>query len=245
MFEHVHHDFPKLLQENVDGSRHYVTPTGEKYPSVTTILSNYNKKAIDAWKARVGEKEAARVSKRATDRGTSVHAAIEKLLNNEDMSNVSMMPNVKTLFVRMKEELRKVNRIHALETKLFSHELKLAGTVDCIAEYNGVLSVIDFKTSARLKRKEWTKHYFMQGAAYATMFTEMTGVPVEDIVILIGVDTANFCQTFRVKVADHVAPLMEQITKYNENQAGEKEDERTNNLFDICDTIVHAHKRLA
>lgn len=242
MFEHIHHDYPKLLQENVNGSRHYVTPTGEKYPSVTTILSNYNKKAIDAWKSRVGEKEAARVSKKATDRGTSVHAAIEMFLKNEDMSGVSMLPNVKTLYVRMKEELRKVNQIHALETKLFSHKLKLAGTVDCIAEYNGVLSVIDFKTSQRLKKKEWTKSYFMQGAAYATMFTEMTNIPVEDIVILIGVDAVNFCQTFKVKVSDYIGPLHDQIAKYNESQWEAKHG--TGDVLDFSDSIVHANKCL-
>lgn len=239
MFEHVHHDFPQLLQENVDGSRHYVTPTGERYPSITTVLKDYNKKSIDAWKARVGTKEAARVSKKATDRGTSVHEAIEKLLKNEDMSNVSMLPQVKTLYVRMKQELLKVNQIHALETKLFSHELGLAGTVDCIAEYNGVLSVIDFKTSQRLKKKEWTKHYFMQGAAYATMFTEMTNIPVEDIVILIGVDAVNFCQTFKVKVADHIGPLREQIAKYNNSLKGNKHE--LGSVLDFSDPIVHAN----
>ena len=152
------------------------------------------------WRARVGEAKANEISRKATTRGTSVHKALEMYLKNEDISSLEMMPNVKSLFVRMKQELDgKVNNIHCLEDKLYSHELKLAGTVDCIAEHEGVLSVIDFKTSVRLKKKENIENYFMQGAAYATMFTELTSIPIGQVIILIGVDTANFCQTLKIK----------------------------------------------
>lgn len=220
MFTHIRHDFPKLLQENVDGSRCYVTPTGEKYPSVTTVLSDYGKEAIMEWRKRVGEEHANKVSRAATTRGTSVHKVLEAYLKNEDISGFEMMPNVKSLFFRMKQELDgKVNNIHCLEDKLFSHELKLAGTVDCVAEHNGILSVIDFKTSVRLKKKENIGNYFMQGAAYATMFTEMTGLPISQVVILIGVDTANFCQTLVVKedeLQEHKKELNKYIQAYQE-----------------------------
>lgn len=203
MFNHISHNFPQLLQENIDGSRRYVTPTGEKYPSVTTVLADYGKEAILEWRKKVGEEKANEISRKATTRGTSVHKALELYLKNEDISSLEMLPNVKSLFVRMKAELDgKVNNIHCLEDKLFSHKLKLAGTVDCIAEHNGVLSVIDFKTSVRLKKKENIASYFMQGAAYATMFSEMTGIEVNNVIILIGVDTANFCQTLTVKNAE-------------------------------------------
>jgi genome maintenance exonuclease 1 len=203
MFNHISHQFPKLLQENVDGSRVYVTPSGDKYPSVTTVLSDYNKKEILEWRARVGEEKANEISRKATTRGTSVHKALEMYLKNEDISSLEMMPNVKSLFVRMKQELDgKVNNIHCLEDKLFSHKLRLAGTVDCIAEHEGTLSVIDFKTSVRLKKKEQIGNYFMQGAAYATMFTELTSIPINQVVILIGVDTANFCQTMKIQGED-------------------------------------------
>lgn len=191
----------------------YVTPSGEHYPSVTTVLSDYNKEGIMEWRKRVGEAKANEISRKATTRGTSVHKVIEKYLNNEDISNVEMLPNVKSLFVRMKEELEKVNNIHCLETPLFSHQLKLAGTVDCIAEHNGELSVIDFKTSVRLKKKEQIGNYFMQGAAYAHMFTEMTSIPVERVVILIGVDTANFCQTLTIK-GDELFEWKQELNKY-------------------------------
>lgn len=200
MFNHISHQFPKLLQENVDGTRCYVTPNGDRYPSVTTVLADYGKKELMEWRARVGEVKANEISRKATTRGTSVHKALELYLKNEDISSLEMMPNVKSLFVRMKQELDgKVNNIHCLEDKLYSHELKLAGTVDCIAEHEGVLSVIDFKTSVRLKKKENIENYFMQGAAYATMFTELTSIPIGQVIILIGVDTANFCQTLKIK----------------------------------------------
>ena len=199
MFNHISHDFPQLLQENVDGVRRYVTPTGEKYASVTTVLSDYNKEGIMEWRKKVGEEKANQISRAATTRGTGVHAALEMYLKNEDISSLEMMPNVKSLFVRMKQEIdNKVNNIHCLEDRLFSHNLRLAGTVDCIAEHNGVLSVIDFKTSIRLKKKENIGNYFMQCAAYAQMFTEMTSIPIEQVIVLIGVDTANFCQTLKI-----------------------------------------------
>ena len=214
MFNHIRHDFPQLLQENTDGKRLYVAPNGERYPSVTTVIADHGKEAILEWRKRVGDEKANEISRKATTRGTSVHKVLEAYLNNEDTSGFDMMPNVKSLFVRMKQELEsKVNNIHCLESRLFSHELKLAGTVDCIAEYKGVLSVIDFKTSIRLKKKENIGGYFMQGAAYATMFNEMTNLNIEQIVILIGVDTANFCQTLTIK-GDEIHHYRQELQKY-------------------------------
>ena len=214
VFNHIHHEFPELLQENVMGTRMYVAPNGQRYPSVTTVIADHGKEAILEWRKRVGDDKANEISRKATTRGTSVHKVLEAYLNNEDTSGFDMMPNVKSLFVRMKQELEsKVNNIHCLESRLFSHELKLAGTVDCIAEYKGVLSVIDFKTSIRLKKKENIGGYFMQGAAYATMFNEMTNLNIEQIVILIGVDTANFCQTLIIK-GDEIHHYRQELQKY-------------------------------
>lgn len=216
MFNLIHHDFPTLIQENAEGGRVYLTPDGKKYPSVTTVLSNYGKEGILAWRKKVGEEQANKISREATNRGTGVHNALEKFLKNEDISNLQLMPNVKSLFVRMKNEcLQKVDNIHCLETKLFSHELQLAGTVDCIAEYKGVLSVIDFKTSNRLKKKENIGSYFMQGAAYAQMFTEMTKIPINQVVILIGVDSANFCQTMIIR-DEEILEYRKELIRYAE-----------------------------
>lgn len=214
MFTHIEHNFPKLLQENVDGVRYYVGPNGEKYPSVTTVLSSYGQEGIREWRNRVGHEKANQISRQATTRGTAVHTVIEKYLKNEDLSDVEMMPNVKDLFVKMKKELVKLDNIHCLENKLISHELRLGGQVDCIAEHDGVLSVIDFKTAKSLKKKDHIQNYFMQGAAYGQMFTEMTGIPVKQVVILIGVDSANFCQTFKVDPNNHIDELKKYIDEY-------------------------------
>lgn len=218
MFNHIQHDFPKITTDNSTGKRLYLTPTGDRYPSVTTVLSEYGKKELLEWRAKVGEEKANEISRKATTRGTGVHKAIERHLLNEeiDVMRENMMPNVRNLFVKMKTELSKINNIHCLETKLFSHELKLAGQVDCIAEHNGVLSVIDFKTSVRLKKKENIANYFMQGVAYGTMFTELTGIPFERVVIIIGVDTANFCQTM-VAQGDDLKFYKEELLKYIEH----------------------------
>jgi len=214
VFNHIHHDFPQLLQENVMGTRMYVAPNGQRYPSVTTVLADHGKEAILEWRKNVGEEKANEISRKATTRGTSVHKALELYLKNEDINTLEMLPNVKSLFVRIRQELdEKVNNIHCLESKLYSHNLKLAGTVDCIAEYKGVLSVIDFKTSIRLKKKENISGYFMQGTAYAQMFNEMANLNIEQIVILIGVDTANFCQTLIIR-GDEIHYYRQELQTY-------------------------------
>lgn len=222
MFNHIKHNLPQLIQENVDGRRLYVSPTGEKYPSVTTVLADYNKEGLMEWRKKVGEEKANQISRAATTRGSGVHSVIERYLKNEDVSGIEMMPNVKSLFVRMKEELTKIDNIHCIEDRLFSHKLKLAGTVDCIAEHKGVLSVIDFKTSIRLKKKENIGNYFMQCAAYADMFTEMTSIPITQVIVLIGVDTANFCQTLKIEGSElnkYKEQLQSYIDKYYEKAA--------------------------
>lgn len=222
MFNHIKHNLPQLIQENVDGRRLYVSPTGDKYPSVTTVLADYNKEGLMEWRKKVGEEKANQISRAATTRGSGVHSVIERYLKNEDVSGIEMMPNVKSLFVRMKEELVKIDNIHCIEDRLFSHKLKLAGTVDCIAEHKGILSVIDFKTSIRLKKKENIGNYFMQCAAYADMFTEMTSIPITQVIVLIGVDTANFCQTLKIEGSElnkYKEQLQSYIDKYYEKAA--------------------------
>ena len=180
---------PKLCQINSeDGSRLYETEDGKRYPSVTTVLSAENKQAISEWKARVGEKEANKIATRAANRGTKLHTYTEHYLQNEtgfldpvDLFSIE-------LFQSFKPILEPINNIHCQETKLYSHYLKLAGTVDCIGEYNGKLSIIDFKTAGKPKKKEWIHTYFMQCAAYAIMYEELTGIPVPQLVVLIAVE---------------------------------------------------------
>ena len=186
MFNHIVCELPKLSRvTNEDGTRVYQTPTGNKYPSVTTVTGLLKKQSIIAWRKRVGEEEANRISSTAARRGTRIHSLAEKYLLNEsvnpDMFDIEMWNKFKPI-------LHNINNIYALEQSLFSDHLEVAGTVDCIAEYNGKMSVIDFKTSKRIKQRDNIHDYFMQCSAYAVAFEEMTKIPVPQIVVLIAVD---------------------------------------------------------
>jgi hypothetical protein len=213
-FTHIPREFPKLLQENVNGERMYLTPDGNKYPSVTTVLSDYNKEGILQWRKNVGEEKANEITRKATTRGTRVHKIIEKYLMNEEIRNLDeMMPDAKSIFFKMKSELNNIDNIMCLETRMFSHELKIAGTVDCVAEYKGKLSVIDFKTSTRLKKKADIENYFMQASAYGVMFSEHSGLQIENFVIMIGVDDAAFTQILSVDSSE-ILTYKDQLLKF-------------------------------
>ena len=185
-FTHIEHEYPILKRVTADdGTRVYQTPEGNAYPSVTTVTGLLNKKSIQEWRAKVGEKTANEISNRAATRGTRVHNLCEDYLNNKqpeiDMFDQSMWESFTPL-------LDRIDNVHALETPLYSDHLAVAGTVDCIAEFDGKLSVIDFKTSRKPKKLEWIKNYFMQCAAYAVAFEEMTKQPISRLVILMAVD---------------------------------------------------------
>ena len=192
IFNHVNVNKFETLQQitQEDGVRFYQTPAGKKYPSITTILGAQSKQGILEWRKKVGEEAANRISKAATTRGTKLHSYIENYLNNNNGLN-EMSFFQKELFTSILPELHKINNIHVQEQKLYSDHLRLAGTVDCIGEYDGKLAVIDFKTSGKLKKKEWIHSYFMQCAAYAIMYEERTGIPISKLVILIAVEDEN------------------------------------------------------
>ena len=182
----IHHDIGKLTRKTyTDGSRVYETPTGRLYPSVTSVTGLLTKNAIKEWRQKVGEEEANKVSVRATKRGTRIHSLCESYLRNEttepDMFDSQM-------FQSITKWLDDIDNIHCLETPLYSDYLQVAGTVDCIAEFQGKLSVIDFKTSSRIKQRDDIHQYFMQTAAYAVSFEERTKIPVTNLVIIMGID---------------------------------------------------------
>jgi hypothetical protein len=181
----IHHDFPVLERLDLPEGRVYKTPSGKNYPSVTQVTGHLTKQAINAWRKRVGEAEATRVSTAASGRGTRIHSLCESFLLGEaveaDMFDTDMWNS-------MKPVVDKIDNIHALESKLYSDKLELAGTVDCIGEYDGVISVIDFKTSKRPKDINNIQHYFLQATAYSVMFEELTGIQVPNLTIIIGVD---------------------------------------------------------
>ena len=186
MFNHIQHDIPKLERvTKPDGTRLYQTPSGLAYPSVTTITGLLSKQSIMEWRKRIGEEEASKITTRASRRGTSIHLLCEKYLSNQ-----LVQPKVidKDMWDKIIPELHSINNIHCLETPLYSNHLEVAGTVDCIAEYDGRLAVIDFKTSGKVKKKEWISNYFMQCAAYSVAFEEITKIPVPDLVIIMVVE---------------------------------------------------------
>lgn len=184
----------ELEAKTTESGRVYYTPSGKAYPSVTTVLGSMNKDAIDAWRARVGEEEANKISGRASRRGEALHLACEKYLLNEmsDLKIRSMMPNIKQLFLQLRPELDKnIGKIYSIEQPLYSDRLKIAGRVDCIAYWNNRLSIIDFKTSTKEKLEENILNYFLQCTAYAEMFEELTNKRIETLVVAIAVEEGN------------------------------------------------------
>ena len=189
VFEHANLDlgYADLDTDTTPERRLYVAPDGSKYPSVTTVLSIINEESIRAWRARVGEDEANKIGHRASNRGSAVHSIIEQYLKNEDTSEY--LPHIQQSLLNLKPILDKsIGKIYGLEVALFSQHLGMAGRCDCIAEFDGVPSIIDFKTSRRPKQKEKISNYFAQASAYAIMFEERTGMAIPNTVILMDVD---------------------------------------------------------
>ena len=189
VFEHVELDigYDDLVADTRASGRVYVAPDGSTFPSVTTVLSILGEDSIRAWRARVGEEEANKISHRASSRGTAVHSIVERYLRNEDTSDD--LPHIKQSLANLRPILdQSIGKIFGLETALYSRHLGMAGRCDCIAEFDGVPSIIDFKTSRRVKKKEYISSYFAQMSAYAIMFEERTGMPITNTVVIMDVD---------------------------------------------------------
>ena len=214
-FDHVklNGELPEITTESIKGKRFYVTPEGNKYPSITTVLSDRNKEGIIKWRESVGNDVANQVMRQAASRGTAVHTLIENYLNNEELSKQAVLPVA--LFVTMKSELDNINNIRIQEGGLYSDKLGVAGRVDCIAEYKGKISVIDFKTSTKEKKEEWVENYFIQGSAYCEMYEERFLQPIEQVVILI-VTEDGAVQTFIKYKKDYLPLLKTAIKEFNE-----------------------------
>ena len=214
-FDHVklNGELPEITTESIKGKRFYVTPEGNKYPSITTVLSDRNKEGIVKWRESVGNDVANQVMRQAASRGTAVHTLIENYLNNEELSKQDVLPVA--LFVTIKSELDNINNIRIQEGGLYSDKLGVAGRVDCIAEYKGKISVIDFKTSTKEKKEEWVENYFIQGSAYCEMYEERFLQPIEQVVILI-VTEDGAVQTFIKDKKDYLPLLKTAIKEFNE-----------------------------
>lgn len=173
----------------INDKRHYRTPHGD-FPSITTVLSISDTGWLDEWKERVGEKEANRISSVSRGRGTNLHQMCEDYLNNKPLS--CKFPDALEMFYSLKPILtNRINNIHHQEKALYSKKLKIAGTVDVIAEFDGILSIIDFKNSRRVKTVEQIHHYILQETFYAAAFYELSGHEIKQLVTIIAVEDGN------------------------------------------------------
>ena len=214
-FEHVDLSLPQLERETIDGVRYYRVPDDEellKLVSITSVTSHFNKEIFINWRKKVGDEEADRVTKAATSRGTDMHTLVEDYLYNRNLSDVQPISDF--LFKIAKTELNRINNIYALEGSLYSKQLGIAGTVDCIAEYDGELAIIDFKTSKKPKPREWIEHYFVQCMAYGCMLYELTGISVKKLVIIMACENGE-CVVYEERdKSKYIKLLTEYIRKF-------------------------------
>ena len=213
MYNHKTINLPEIKATTTDGVRLYETPEGNKYPSITTVLSVRNKKGLFEWRKRVGDDVANYVARKAANRGTSVHHMCEDYINNdfdEEKHKKKFLPYV--LFNQLRESvLQKIDNVNAQECGLYSDKYKVAGRVDCIAEYEGKLSIIDFKTSSKERSDDWNESYYIQASAYAEMFEERTGIEINQVAILV-VTEDGVVQEF-VKNKTEYLPLLSDVIK--------------------------------
>jgi len=224
LFNHVGLDPIEMVAEMVDGKRVYLTPTGHKFPSVTTVISNNAKKkaGIAKWRARVGEKAANAKTSRATGRGTKYHSIVEDYINNElDLKKYKKYPLPVLMFHHSRHVLDRINNIYLQEAALYSKHLEIAGRVDCIAEFDGVLSIIDFKTAEEPKREEYLYDYFVQETAYACMLQENYGLNVKQLVTIVACENGETQVKVLPPKKEFFMKLMSYIEEYQERY-GEK-----------------------
>ena len=215
LHEPVDLGYDDLIAVTKDSGRVYTDPNNNTYPSITTVLSILSEDAIKAWRARVGEEEANRISKTASNRGTAVHDLLERYVNNESDFDKEVEPHIMQSFYDVKPVLDKcLTKVYAQEAGLYSERLGVAGRVDCVGEWNGIDSIIDYKTSKKLKKKEWIDSYFMQSTAYAIMWEGRTGIPINQIVVVIAVDNEE-PQIFIEKRENWTEKLIQTIAEYN------------------------------
>jgi len=218
-FNFINTELPQLERETIDGVRYYKVPdNGEllKLVSITSITSHFNKDIFVKWRKKVGNEEAERITKAATSRGTDMHTLVENYLSNQNLPPVQPLSDF--LFKIAKPELNKINNIRALEGSLYSKQLGIAGTVDCIADYDGELSIIDFKTSKKPKPREWIEHYFVQCMAYGCMLYELTGIPVKKLVIIMACENGE-CVVYEERNKSKYIKL---LTQYIRKFVGDK-----------------------
>jgi hypothetical protein len=209
---------PKLKQLSLNGKRFYQLPCGDIVPSVTTLLGSYEQVGINRWKNKIGRVEAEKISNEAKLRGENFHILIDKYLQNVPIEDMHLSeyctPDLLKKLTQMKPCLDRINNIYYQETQLGSKSLRMAGRCDVIAEYDGILSVIDFKTARKPKLESYIQNYFEQTTCYGLMFTELTGILVDQVVVLISADGRDEPQEFIRSSKYYNDSLLEKIHNY-------------------------------
>tara|TARA_B100001778_G_scaffold254994_1_gene215047 strand:+ start:357 stop:1052 length:696 start_codon:yes stop_codon:yes gene_type:complete len=212
---------PKTKGKRIDGFRFY-NIDGKNYPSITTVLGIRKTEQLKGWREKIGEGVANWEMGRAARRGKSFHTLVEQYIKGETPSIRDVLPL--GLFKLLKPYIDQIDNIHLLEAIMYSKKLTVAGQVDCVAEYNGKLSVIDFKTANKERQESWIDNYFLQTTAYAHMYEETFGTPIEQIVILIASEDGT-TQAFVKNKADYEKELgtaIQNFYKYYEEQNKDK-----------------------
>ena len=216
----IHHNFLgdlELEKKEQNGIRLYNLPNGEWVPSITSVTSFYNRQIFTEWRQKVGVEEANRITKQATSRGTDFHQVCQDYLENKQLDWKDYNPVSKLMFQHVKCELDKINNVHAIERSLYSEYLGIAGRVDCIAEYDGELAIIDFKTSSKIKPEKWIQQYFVQETAYACMYYELTGIPVKKLITLMVTPNGEFKVFDKRNKDDYIKLLVRYIKEFVKN----------------------------
>jgi hypothetical protein len=200
--------------KTTESIRLYNLPNGDWVPSITSVTSFYNRQIFVKWRERVGIEEANRITKKATARGTDFHQVCQDYLENKELNWDDYQPLTKFMFHHAKPYLDKINNIHAIERTLYSEYLGLAGRVDCIAEYEGELAVIDFKTSDKIKPEEWIENYFVQETFYAAAYYEMTGQVVNKLITLMVTPSGEVKVFDKRNKGDYIKLLVRYIKEF-------------------------------
>lgn len=211
-------ELPEVTQKYSNGVRYYKSKKSDDlYPSVTTVLYHEKPQGIIDWEKRIGEEEAAKILSRASYRGTKVHAIVEDYIQNKPLKLDDQMPNHVDLFKKIQRTIDEhIGNINVVEGKLISDYLKVGGTVDCIAEFDGKISIIDWKTSENVKKEEFIRKYYQQASSYAVMFEESTGIPIQDLVIICASEAEYAPQIFKSTRDEHIEDFMKVRVKYKE-----------------------------
>ncbi len=215
----------ELKKRETPGCRLYELPSGQWVPSITSVTSFYNRQIFINWRKRVGIEEANRITKKATTRGTDFHEAAQAYLENRDLVWEDYLPATKFMFHHAAPYLDKINNIHAIERTLYSEYLGLAGRVDCIAEYEGELAVIDFKTSEKIKPEKWLENYFVQETFYAAAYYELTEIPVKKLITIMVTPGGEVKVFDKRNKGDYIKLLVRYIKEFVSNRTGAENGE--------------------